>query len=62
MGSIGIEKLLLLGIALMIFFGPSKLPELGKALGLGIREFKKASREFSEAVQEPGSEGERKGQ
>jgi sec-independent protein translocase protein TatA len=52
MGSIGIEKLLLLGIALLIFFGPNKLPELGRALGKGIQEFKKASREFSESVQE----------
>ena len=52
MGSIGIEKLLLLGIALMIFFGPSKLPELGKALGKGISEFKKASRELTEGSPE----------
>jgi TatA/E family protein of Tat protein translocase len=52
MGSIGIEKLLLLGIALMIFFGPSKLPELGKALGKGISEFKKASRELTEGAPE----------
>jgi TatA/E family protein of Tat protein translocase len=52
MGSIGIEKLLLLGIALMIFFGPNKLPELGKALGKGIQEFKKASRELTENIKE----------
>jgi len=61
MGSIGIEKLLLLGIALMIFFGPSKLPELGKALGKGISEFKKASREFGESVKEGVVEEEKKG-
>jgi TatA/E family protein of Tat protein translocase len=48
MGSIGIEKLLLLGLALVIFFGPNKLPELGKALGKGISEFKKASRGAAE--------------
>lgn len=60
MGSIGIEKLLLLGIALLIFFGPNKLPELGKALGKGISEFKKASRDFSESVQEGAKEGEKK--
>ena len=52
MGSIGIEKLLLLGIALLIFFGPNKLPELGKALGKGIQEFKKASREITDSVKE----------
>jgi sec-independent protein translocase protein TatA len=33
------EMILIVGIALVIF-GPAKLPELGKALGKGIREFK----------------------
>lgn len=61
MGSIGIEKLLLLGIALMIFFGPNKLPELGKALGKGIQEFKKASREMTDAIKDGAAEGEKKG-
>ena len=61
MGSIGIEKLLLLGIALMIFFGPNKLPELGKALGKGIQEFKKASREVTDAIQDGAAEEGKKG-
>lgn len=43
------ELLLILGIALIVF-GPSKLPELGKGLGRGIREFKKATREISDEV------------
>jgi len=59
MGSIGIEKLLLLGIVLVIFFGPNKLPELGKALGKGIREFKKASHETADAL--PEAEAGKKG-
>ena len=33
--------LIILGLALL-FFGPSKLPELGKEIGEGIRGFKKA--------------------
>ena len=61
MGSIGIEKILLIGIFLMIFFGPSKLPELGKALGKGLQEFKKASRELTSAVNEAPAEEEKKG-
>ncbi len=40
--------LLILGIAL-IFFGPSKLPELGKGLGTSIRDFKKAMNGEEEA-------------
>ncbi len=44
----GLKEMLLIGGALMIFFGPSKLPELGKSLGQGIREFKKAKDELFE--------------
>ena len=36
------ELALVLVIALVVF-GPGKLPEVGKALGKGIREFKKAT-------------------
>jgi sec-independent protein translocase protein TatA len=35
------ELLLVLGIALVVF-GPGKLPEVGKAVGKSIQEFKKA--------------------
>ena len=52
MGNLGLGEMLLIGVALLIFFGPSKLPELGKALGKGIQEFKKASREITDSVKE----------
>ena len=52
MGNLGFGEMLLIGVALLIFFGPSKLPELGKALGKGIQEFKKASRELTDSVKE----------
>jgi TatA/E family protein of Tat protein translocase len=41
--------LILLAIVLIIF-GPGKLPELGGALGRGIREFRKQSDELKEEV------------
>ncbi len=50
--NLGPGHLLLIGIALLIFFGPSRLPELGKSLGKGIQEFKKASRELTESASE----------
>jgi sec-independent protein translocase protein TatA len=37
-------------IAALVIFGPSKLPELGKSLGQGIREFKKATQAITEEV------------
>lgn len=41
------ELLLVLAIALVIF-GPGKLPEVGRALGKGLREFRRASSQARE--------------
>ena len=60
MGNLGLTEMLLIGILLLIFFGPQKLPELGKALGKGIQEFKKASREITDAVKEDPSNSDKK--
>lgn len=46
----GGEIILILAIVL-ILFGARKLPELAKGLGQGIREFKKATREVTDEVQ-----------
>lgn len=43
------EWLLILIVALIIF-GPGKLPEVGRGFGRAIREFKKASRGWSEQI------------
>ncbi|MEE9455517.1 MAG: twin-arginine translocase TatA/TatE family subunit [bacterium] len=49
-GSIGIQEVLLvLGIGLLLF-GARKLPEIGKGLGKGIREFKKAQRALTDPL------------
>ena len=56
MGNLGLTEMILIGIALLIFFGPSRLPDLGKSLGKGIQEFKKASRELTDSVKESVSE------
>lgn len=47
MGNIGIKEMLLLGLVLVVLFGAKKLPELGKALGRSIHEFKKAGQELT---------------
>jgi TatA/E family protein of Tat protein translocase len=43
------EILLILAIALIVL-GPKKLPEIAKALGRGIAEFKKATQDFKEGL------------
>ncbi|MCG3418897.1 twin-arginine translocase TatA/TatE family subunit [Oceanobacillus jordanicus] len=44
--SIGIPGLILILIVALIVFGPSKLPEIGKAFGSSLKEFKNATRDI----------------
>ncbi len=44
MGNLGFGELLLIGFFALLVFGPKKLPELGKAAGTTLREFKKATK------------------
>lgn len=39
-GSIGAGELLILLLVILLVFGPKKLPEMGRSLGKGMREFK----------------------
>ncbi len=43
LGSIGLPELLIVLVIIIIIFGVGKLPEIGGALGKGIREFRSAS-------------------
>jgi sec-independent protein translocase protein TatA len=43
MPSIGFWELILILLIVLLVFGAAKLPEIGRALGKGIREFKKAT-------------------
>ncbi len=57
MGNVGFPEMLVILVIALIFFGPRKLPEIGKSLGKGIAEFKKASRDLARTwEEEAGSE------
>ncbi|WP_413557317.1 twin-arginine translocase TatA/TatE family subunit [Bdellovibrio sp. HCB209] len=47
MGSLSITHILLIALVFLIFFGPSKLPQLGSSLGQAIRGFKKGLNEIN---------------
>ncbi len=39
-GFVGFPELIVLGLVLLLIFGPKRLPEMGRSLGHGMREFK----------------------
>ena len=49
---IGTWEILLILLAVLMLFGGKKLPELAKGLGQGIREFKKASKEITDEIED----------
>ena len=40
MAGVGIWEMLVLGLVVLLVFGPKRLPEMGRSLGRGLREFK----------------------
>ncbi|MDK7665508.1 twin-arginine translocase TatA/TatE family subunit [Cytobacillus oceanisediminis] len=50
--NIGIPGLILVLVIALIIFGPSKLPEIGRALGSTLREFKSSTKELLSENQE----------
>jgi sec-independent protein translocase protein TatA len=54
MGNISIPHLILLVIILLIFFGPSRLPQLGQSLGKAIRGFKEGLSEVTADAKDVG--------
>lgn len=51
MGSIGFPEMVFIFVLALLIFGPKKLPELGRSLGKGISEFRRASSELRNSLE-----------
>lgn len=52
LSNIGIPGLILILILALVIFGPKKLPEIGRAFGQTLREFKKSTKELTSDIHE----------
>ena len=52
MGNLGFTEMMLILIIALIIFGPKKLPEIGKTIGKGLAEFRRASNELRNTWEE----------
>ena len=51
-GPIGMPELIIILVIMLIIFGPRKLPELGKSLGRTMNEFKRASTDLQNTLEQ----------
>jgi sec-independent protein translocase protein TatA len=52
LGSVGMPELIVIFVIALLVFGPRKLPELGRAVGLTMNEFKKGLHNIRDTVEE----------
>ena|SRR5689334_5595733 len=50
--NLGFPEMMFIFILALIIFGPKKLPEIGRQIGKGLSEFKRASREFQSQIED----------
>tara|TARA_B100000929_G_scaffold211222_1_gene168470 strand:+ start:340 stop:534 length:195 start_codon:yes stop_codon:yes gene_type:complete len=48
---VGPWQIIIIILVIIILFGGKKIPEIARGLGLGLKEFKKATREIKDEVQ-----------
>ena len=62
MFGIGTPEIIIIIVVALLVFGPKRLPDIGKSLGKGLREFKKATTEFKDQFNDPANNEEGNGE
>jgi len=59
-GGIGAQELLLIFLIVLLLFGAKRLPEVGRSLGQGIRQFRSATKGIRDEIESGGGSAEEK--
>lgn len=51
--NLGFSELALIAVIFLLVFGAKRLPEIGGAMGKGIREFKRSMKEVTDEIDRP---------
>ena len=60
MGNIGFREILIIILIVLLLFGARRIPEVMKAFGKGVKEFKKAAKEIESSVDDDSDSEDRK--
>jgi len=50
MGSLGLPEIIFIMVIALLIFGPKRLPEIGRTLGKGMAEFRKATNDLKQTI------------
>jgi sec-independent protein translocase protein TatA len=57
MFGLGMPELIVIGVILLVIFGPSKIPQLGSSLGSAIKNFRQGSEEGAKPINQEDKKG-----
>jgi len=57
---VGMQELIVILVLVLILFGPRRLPEIGRSIGKAVRELKRTTEDFREAIEQEPPEDVRK--
>ena len=52
-GNLGFTELMVILVIVLVLFGAKRVPEIGASIGKGIKEFKKATKEVTDEINNP---------
>lgn len=57
MFGLGVPELIVIGVILLVIFGPSKIPQLGSSLGSAIKNFRQGAEEAAKSINQEDKKG-----